>query len=165
MVKMLFDSIGKVLYWIAWIIIFCLICPYSVAAAFGVAIVLLIPGPCVAIPAMIARHGKHILTTKNTSEIKQAITTTFSAKKTGSNWVYAQGGMGQINYEMTQTKSGCEPIVSIDLEPVEQQGTLVSIWMSEWTHGGFNGGKGTPFWTWGGLRTMSKISDIAKAIA
>jgi len=165
MVKMLFDSFGKIIYWVAWIFIFCFLCSYSVGVAIGIGLFLLIPGPCVAIPAMVANHGKHVLTNKSPNEIKKATADIFRMKKTGSRWIPTETGLGQLNYEMTQTKSGCEPVVSVNIDPVEHGGTLVSIWMSEWTHGGLNAGKGTPFWVWGGYRAMGKISDIARAVA
>lgn len=165
MAKMLFGSFGKILYWIVLVLLFGFICSSSVGAAFGVFIFLLIPGPCVTIPAMIAAHGKHVVSSKSVAETKQIVTSIFNAKKTGRAWTPTTRGPGEINYEMLLTQTGCEPVVSVDVDNDGRGSLLVSAWMSEWASGGLNGGKGTPFWVWGGFRAMTKVSEIAKAVA
>jgi hypothetical protein len=69
-----------------------------------------------------------------------------------------------MNFRFQNAKSGCEPIVSVDLAEMGHGTTRVSVWMSEWTSGGLNGGKGTPFWVWGGVRALNKVREIAKLV-
>jgi len=165
MVRMLFGSVGKILDWIVTIIIFFGLYSYSVILAFGVLVFLLILGPCVAIPAMIAAHGRHILSDKSIPEVQQIAARTFQIRRAGRTWTPISQGLGQVNYELSLKKSDSQPVVSVDFTPADQGGVIVSVWMSEWTSGGLNGGKGTPFWVWGGVRALNKVSEIAKAIA
>lgn len=154
----------KLLVWV--FIVGCLIGAIQSGSGgwFVVALILFLVGPGVAIPAVIAARGKTVESSKSIAEIQQIAAATFAEKKTASKWTRVSQGYGQLNYEMMSTKAGCEPTVSIDIVDNGSGSKLVHVWMSAWTSGGLNGGKGTPFWVWGGSRANSKVNAVAAAL-
>ncbi len=159
--KMLFGSFLKVLFWIVFLIVF--FYAFKQPFLFLVVLFLLLVGPCVAIPAMIARNGKHVMTAKSVSELTQIVSSTFALKKVGRNWSQVQAEDGKLAFKLRSTKAGSEPIVSVDWESAGS-GIMVHIWMSQYWMGGLNGGRGTPFWVFGSHQALAKISEVAKAV-
>jgi hypothetical protein len=160
--KMFFGSVGKVIWWL--IVLVLLIGSFSHPVCLLGVLLFLVTGPCVAIPPALALRGKHVVTSKNERELRQSVATCFTEKKVGRQWFTTHRGLGQVNYLMRITKTGDEPVVSVDFQDNGNGTTLISIWMSEWTEGGLNGGRGTPFWVWGGARALSKVNQLAKAV-
>jgi len=125
---------------------------------------MLVIGPCIALPAILAAHGKHVMSTRSKEELRRIIESKFSDKKWSKT-----GGLGEMNYKLganfmdVTMAHGNGPTVSVDFS-MQSGATLVSIWMSESTSGGLNKGKGTPFYTLGASRAYSKINEVAKLI-
>lgn len=161
--KLQIGSPLKILVWL--IIIGCVIGGFSSPIWLAVALVLLLGGPLIAVPAMLAVRGRHIASSKSPGEIGQIVQAQFSQQKLGRNWEAQSNGNGKLSFALTSTKYDCEPVVSIDITDTGEGARHVSIWMSEWTSGGLNGGKGTPFWVWGGIRSLNQINTVARAIA
>lgn len=159
--KLLFGSFGKIVFWIAIAVAFAYAFQYP--QLFLLVLILLVAGPCVAIPAIIARNGKHIVTRKTEAQLKQTVTSTFELKKFGRNWSAVRPEDGKLAYKLQSTKSGAEPVVTVDWE-AGGHGTQVHIWMSTYWSGGLNGGRGTPFWVFGSNQSLAKINEVAKAI-
>jgi hypothetical protein len=159
--KTQFGSFGKVLFWI--FIIGFAIAGFEEPALFVVALFFLLGGPCVAIPAMIAVRGKVVASSQSIKQLKQSIPTAFAGKKAGRTWVAVREGEGALNFALQSCKH--PPTVSIAFEDSGDGTAIAHIWMSEWTSGGLNGGKGTPFWVWGGVRALSKVNEIARLAA
>lgn len=164
MFKILFGSFMKVVFWIVFLIVF--FGAFKLPFLFLLALVLLIGGPCVAIPAMIARNGKHVLTSKSVADLMSIVTSTFAIKKIGRKWAQVPVSKdvdGKLAFQLQSTKAGSEPIVSVDWERTDN-GTLVHIWMSQYWMGSLNEGKGTPFWVYGSTQSLAKINEVAKAV-
>lgn len=160
---LLFGSVMKVLGWIV-IIIFTVL-GFQYPGLFLVVLLLLLCGPCVAIPAMIARNGKHVVSSMSISEVKQTIKSKFAEDKIGRRWTSVEHDAGEMNFKLTSTKVDREPIVSIDWEETGDGTTLVHVWMSRYWSGALNDGKGTPWWVFGSHQALSKVNSVAKALA
>jgi len=135
---------------------------FSYPFLFLLMLIFVIAGPVVAIPALIAINGKHVSVQRSKEEIIKIIYDVFSQKKFQNNYSKCDG-MGELNFVLENTKQNANPTISVDFTTSEN-GLVVSVWMSEYATGGFNGGKGTPFYVWGGIRILSKINQVANAI-
>ena len=89
-------------------------------------------------------NGKQVPSTKSSAEIKQAVESCFGEQKLGQKWWPVKHGIGEINYQLQISKTGWEPVVSLDLEDGGPGQITVHVWMSHYTMGGLNGGRGTP---------------------
>jgi hypothetical protein len=163
MAKLFFGGFMKILVWIFIVVFF--IGGFTYPFLFWLCALFVIVGPCVAIPAAVALQGKQVPSSKSRTEIRQAVEASFAEQKLGRKWWPAKSGLGQINYRLQLSKTGWEPVVSIDLEDVGAGQITVHVWMSHYTMGGLNGGRGTPFWVWGSFRAMRKVSQVAQAVA
>ncbi|MDR1634150.1 MAG: hypothetical protein LBS27_04365 [Bifidobacteriaceae bacterium] len=162
MVRLQIGSFGKILIWL--FVLGTAVAGFSEPFWFAVSALFFILGPCIAIPAMIAVHGKTVLSSQTPAEIRETVDSVFGKNKTGRKWIAQKDGLGALNYELISAKGGCEPTVSVDFENSSSGLVIVHVWMSEWTSGGLNGGKGTPFWTWGGARALSQVNAVARLV-
>jgi hypothetical protein len=151
----------KIVWWI--IFGFCLYSSFQYSFLFIVDLFLLVTGPCVAIPAILAWRGQRVESGKSVRELKTIVSSKFAENKIKNNWSSVQGDDDQ-NFSLWNTKSDCRPIVSVHYEDLGNHLTAVHICMTYCVSGGLNGGKGTPFWVYGGIRALSKINDIATAV-
>jgi hypothetical protein len=161
MARHLFGSFGKIIVWL--FIIGFVIAGFYMPGWFAFAGISAIVGPSVAIPAILATRGKHLASTRKKRELMQEVKDCFSDRKLASNWVPAQG-TGELNYTLQNTRSGAEPMISIEFDESNDGTIFVSIWMSAWSSGGLNGGRGTPFWTWGASRALRKVKETAARV-
>ena len=161
MARYLFGSFGRIVVWI--IIIACLVNAFAFPPLWVAVVLLVLAGPCVAIPAIRAAKGMHPESNRSKGELMENIDECFSERKLLRNWIPVNG-IGELNYMLGSTRSGEEPIVSIDFGQTEQGTTIVSIWMSQSISGGLNRGRGTPFFTRGASRALRKIKEAAARI-
>ena len=155
--SVLFNTFGKIVAWVLYVIIFFITLSAPVLIPF--LLILLIAGPVVAIPAMLALRGAEVESSMSPRQARSAIDAAFATKGLQSTWTPTQGA-GDLNFKLKETKYGAEPTVSVRIEQVRPDTTRISAWMSEYTSGGFNGGRGTPFYVWGAERARRKIVAV-----
>lgn len=158
--RLLFGHFFKILYWI--FLIFLLYYAFQYPPLLLLVLSLLIAGPFLTIPAILAIRGHDIQSTKTIGQLQGVINSTFTSS---GKWSAVPGDPGRTDFILRRTKPDCAPTVTVELEESDRRTVIVHVWMSEWTSGGLNQGRGTPFWVWGGYRAWAKVREVARAVA
>ncbi|MDR0958875.1 MAG: hypothetical protein LBM23_00695 [Propionibacteriaceae bacterium] len=162
--KILFGSPFKILYWVVCIGFLIAGATEGEVGYAGIGLFFLVLGPCIAIPGIMALKVKKFNTTRSIGELERTMNSVFLTKKVGDSWSRVSGD-GDYNFKLDSVSGGDGPVITINVDDRELGDRTVSFAVSEFTHGGLNGGKGSPFWVWGGVRALNKIRSLSNAFS